>query len=157
MPEEPSVLDYLKSKLRFWERGVKIEIPAQPEMAEPDSGKVSRAGGMDPVLPEPEQGLLASPTPMTSAQPNLWPWRSLLALLLALLGQRAWEPAPDRTAGVGLVLYTFRPRPADMGVFPPGMGSRTCFERQFQVGTNSNAAAATHIGDSDGVGGLLFS
>ena len=30
-----------------------------------------------------------------------WPWRSLLALVFALLGQRALEPSPNRTATVG--------------------------------------------------------
>lgn len=40
-------------------------------------------------------------------QSNSWPWRSLLALLFALLGQRALEPAPNRTASLGLVLYGF--------------------------------------------------
>ncbi len=37
--------------------------------------------------------------------PSLWPWRSLIALALALVAQRTWEPAPNRSAGLGLVLY----------------------------------------------------
>ena len=32
MPEEPSVLDYLKSILKFWEHGEKIHIPEEPEL-----------------------------------------------------------------------------------------------------------------------------
>ncbi len=34
MPEEPSVLDYLKSKLKFWEHGEKIHDPGRAWTAE---------------------------------------------------------------------------------------------------------------------------
>ena len=74
--EEPSVLDYVKSKLKFWQRG-KIEIPSAPE---------------------PER----KPKPIR--EPKRWPWRSLLALALALGGQRAFEP-PNRWPAAGVALY----------------------------------------------------
>ena len=48
---------------------------------------------------------MAKPPLDKPAEPNRWPWRSLLALALALLAQRAWEPVDNRTATVGLVLY----------------------------------------------------
>ena len=80
--EEPSVLDYLKSKLRFWKRGAAIEIPA----AEPAGRE-----------PEPEAEL--EPRPGVP-----WPWRSLLALALALVGQRLFEP-PTRAAWTGIAFY----------------------------------------------------
>ncbi len=73
--KEPSVLDYLKSKLSFG-RGTKIEIPAAAEQA--------------PAL-EPEQ-------PQTSALPasegfaGPFPWFSLAALGLALFAQNTFEP-----------------------------------------------------------------
>ncbi len=51
---------------------------------------------------------MAKPPREKPAEPNHWPWRSLLALALALLAQRAWEPVPNRTAAVGLVLYATR-------------------------------------------------
>jgi 4-amino-4-deoxy-L-arabinose transferase-like glycosyltransferase len=89
--EEPSVLDYLKSKLKFWERGEKIEIPM-----------------LEPAVPitEPD-GSTGSPQglqPDTAARAFAWPWRSLLALGLALMGQLFFEP-PGRAAFAGIVIY----------------------------------------------------
>lgn len=85
--EEPSVLDYLKSKLRFG-RAQKIEIPVEEaELA----GIVAPSAEPSPELP----GLRPS-TPI--------PWRSLLALVLALVGQSAFEP-PRGAALAGLVYY----------------------------------------------------
>jgi 4-amino-4-deoxy-L-arabinose transferase-like glycosyltransferase len=105
MPEEPSVLDYLKSKLKFWERGGKIEIPADAESPEDGAQEVSQV--VAPAIPELpiEQVPAAELYPKKTSEPNHWPWRSLLALFIALLAQRTWEPVHDRTAGVGLVLY----------------------------------------------------
>jgi 4-amino-4-deoxy-L-arabinose transferase-like glycosyltransferase len=105
MPEEPSVLDYLKSKLKFWVRGEKIEIPAlgrPPEEISPDAPEMEES---ETVVPEPAQASSAGTQPAKDVQPHPWPWRSLLALGLALLGQRTWEPSPDRTAGLGLLFY----------------------------------------------------
>jgi 4-amino-4-deoxy-L-arabinose transferase-like glycosyltransferase len=105
MPEEPSVLDYLKSKLKFWEHGEKITIPDEPEP--PDA--TSWAFVEEPTVSAREQSPIAKAKPPLErpAEPNHWPWRSLLALATALLAQRAWEPVPnqDRTAAVGLLLY----------------------------------------------------
>ncbi len=76
--EEPSVLDYVKSKLRFWRRG-EIEVSEEPP----------------PALTEP-------PPPDESSRG--WPWRALLALGLALLAQRAFE-LPHDSPRPGIVLY----------------------------------------------------
>jgi hypothetical protein len=102
--EEPSVLDYLKSKLKFWERGNKIEIPAEPEM---DSGIISP--------PQPAQELPVSPVKKKASKQakeqrpafnwKNFPWRSLLAVVFILLAQRTFEPSPTRTATSGLILY----------------------------------------------------
>ena len=105
MPEEPSVLDYLKSKLKFWQRGEKVEIPAESGPLEESSMGSLKAAEMEPAILEHVQGSVAEPPQEEKVQLNHWPWRSLLALVLVLLGQRAWEPARDRTAGIGLVLY----------------------------------------------------
>ena len=106
MPEEPSILDYLKSKLKFWERGEKVEIPAETEPPQASSGDATRAAEMEPAVMPQVQGLVPEQPQAIIASPTRWPWRSLLALILALLGQRAWEAAPDRMAGVGLAFYT---------------------------------------------------
>jgi len=75
--EEPSVLDYVKSKLKFWRRE-RIDLP--------------------PVKPG-----ISKPRP-ADLQPMRFPWRSLTALLLALIGQRAFEP-PHTTAWAGITFY----------------------------------------------------
>jgi 4-amino-4-deoxy-L-arabinose transferase-like glycosyltransferase len=75
--EEPSVLDYVKSKLRFWQAD-KLELP-------PDEN-----------LPKPEPETIHSSTRI--------PWRSLLAVVLALAGQRTFEP-PSRNWMVGIGFY----------------------------------------------------
>ena len=78
--EEPSVLDYVKSKLRFWRSG-KLELP--PIEENPDD----LGGGSKPDL---ERGRL--------------PWKSFLAVLLALAGQRTFEP-PNQNWMVGVGFY----------------------------------------------------
>jgi 4-amino-4-deoxy-L-arabinose transferase-like glycosyltransferase len=95
VPEEPSLLDYLKSQLKFWERGQKVELPA----LEPATHQPVEAVSM-PTQPEPVE----TPRPK-SPRTFKWPWRSLLALLFALLGQMTFEPSPNRATTTGLVLY----------------------------------------------------
>jgi len=100
--EEPSVLDYLKSKLKFWEKGPKIEIPPEPEEAA--AGEPSApAEEEQPALPEagPRVERLARP----SFDGRLFPWRALLALTFLLLAQRTFEPSANRSAAPGLFLY----------------------------------------------------
>ena len=77
---EPSVLDYVKSKLSFGRRP-KIEIP-KSQVAE------SEAESFVPAVVETEAAL-----PLTISHPSTpFPWLSLAALGLALLGQRMFEP-----------------------------------------------------------------
>ncbi|PIZ25750.1 MAG: hypothetical protein COY47_04250, partial [Chloroflexi bacterium CG_4_10_14_0_8_um_filter_57_5] len=86
--EEPSVLDYVKSKLKFWQRGEKIIITTSATFS-----------GVE------EKVKIAEPSQPANLQPaTAWPWRSLLALALALGGQRAFEPG-GRSLGLGIALY----------------------------------------------------
>ena len=98
--EEPSVLDYLKSKLRFWDRGHNIEMkafkPAASLLAEGETPRTRLES------PETEGNL-----PEKGTRAGVWPWRSLIALGFALIGQRAFEPSPSRSAIPGLVFYGF--------------------------------------------------
>jgi hypothetical protein len=94
-------LDFLKSQLKFWEHGDKIKFPAAAEASAP-APVVAKKAPVPPVRVKKE----GSSDPR-DAVPNRWPWRSLLALFFALLGQRAFEPSPDRKATAGLVLYAF--------------------------------------------------
>jgi hypothetical protein len=83
-PNEPSVLDFLKSRLAFRRSG-QIEIPPAPE-------------------PEPRQD---SPTEGRQSAPGTdrpLPWRALGALLAALLAQHSFEP-PDPAVSTGIALY----------------------------------------------------
>jgi 4-amino-4-deoxy-L-arabinose transferase-like glycosyltransferase len=90
---EPTVLDYVKSKLMFWQKK-QIEIPGPESAPETESSPPLSIGG-PPDLAVP-------------SQPFILPWRSLLAIALALGAQRAFEPPrenPDQAAWVGLCLY----------------------------------------------------
>ena len=98
--KEPSVLDYLKDKLRFWEHGQKVELPAEQPVSP------VQVDEQTPAV-EAEEPDVVTRTWAKVTKANSWPWRSLLALVFGLLGQRAFEPSPNRTAIAGLVLYGF--------------------------------------------------
>jgi hypothetical protein len=90
-PPEPSVLDFIKAKLSFGGRAA-IELPA-PEEREPPH-RIAAADAVAPgTRPPVVRGLLSS-----------LPWRSLLALTLALFAQALFEP-PSRSAVGGGIAY----------------------------------------------------
>lgn len=90
MAQEPSVLDYLKSKLTPW-KGTPLRIPApEPPGKPPEPPEKPR---------EPTEPPAAAP-----ARPVPWPWRAFLALLLALVAQMSLEP-PSRAGTTGALLY----------------------------------------------------
>lgn len=81
---EPSVWDYLVSRLRFWSR------EKQPiEISQEDASK-----------PAPET------EPESEAEKNrIFPWLTVIAVGLALVAQLTLEPSPARTPWPGVVLY----------------------------------------------------
>jgi hypothetical protein len=85
--EEPSVLDYIKSKLAPWKYPLGVK----------------GIGESDPVN-QPEPALtLAAPT-AEQTRTTAWPWRALLGLLLALVAQRSLETQPNHNFGsAGLI------------------------------------------------------
>src|SRR5258706_1194920 len=89
--QEPSVLDYLKSLFRFG-KGERIQLP---EFVEAEQAAVSD---------QPEE--IQSSTREAILQPSNppFPWRSIVALLFALLGQRLFEPPPV-TVPLGIAFY----------------------------------------------------
>lgn len=89
--QEPSVLDYLKSRLSVG-RSRSIEIPAP--RANNFALQTGMVGGADPEL-----GTSAA---AKGKQP--FPWPALLALGLALLAQHFYEP-PAVSASAGSILY----------------------------------------------------
>src|SRR5512138_2997430 len=78
---EPSVLDYVKSLFHFG-NGERLEIPSL------------------------QTGVEAQSEPAAAQAASVLPWRSLLALGLALSAQSALEHSQSG-AGLGLVLYFF--------------------------------------------------
>lgn len=109
MEREPTVLDYVKSKFMPW-KGVDLEIPsieAPTEFPSPsdtparlvDSGAGELAGhpaAEDLDIPKAES--------VPADRAIAWPWRSTIALGMAVLAQLALEP-PNRSAGQGILFY----------------------------------------------------
>src|SRR5512140_3583431 len=98
--QEPSLLDYLKDRLKFWKHGQKIVIPSE----QPNSPKPVME--IAPVPAEEKPDVIERSWERITHVKG-WPWRSLLALLFALFAQRTFEPSPNRTAIAGLILYGF--------------------------------------------------
>ncbi len=111
-PEEPTVLDYLKSLLTFW-KGKPLEIPPliTPEKAsipadDEQESIPAVAEATATIQKTTETPLTSAPTAVVElATPRKLPWRLLAALLLALVAQTSLEPRPTRTWLGGMVLY----------------------------------------------------
>ncbi|MCI0519127.1 MAG: glycosyltransferase family 39 protein [Chloroflexi bacterium] len=97
--EEPSVLDYVKSRLMPW-RGVKIEIPAAGEEA---AQIVTAQAEIEAAADEPPAAPVVAP-PLDRAA-ALTAWLALGAFGAALIAQRSLEPRPERDWLPGAVLY----------------------------------------------------
>jgi hypothetical protein len=99
--EEPSILDYLKSKLKIWKRDGKVEIPAEAQVEVPPATRRVRK----PQTTSPGAKVAQPSLQKTSFSFKNFPWRSVLALVFILLAQRTFEPSPTRTATSGMILY----------------------------------------------------
>jgi hypothetical protein len=91
--KEPSILDYLKTRLKPW-KYEKLEIqalqPEQDQAAEADNQPVIfQAAALET---EPSQSSLIAHEPSKALSIRI-PWRSMSALLLALIGQYGLSPA----------------------------------------------------------------
>ena len=102
--DEPSVLDYLKSKLMPW-KYPRIEIEpehfAQGDFALPALEREAAAGIS--TSPKPET-ILAGDIPLEKKLAYPFPWRSLLSLSLALVGQIMLGPSPERGWKTGIAI-----------------------------------------------------
>jgi len=107
--EEPSVLDFVKSRLIPWKYS-RIEIPDEINMAEIsetepssiqelESKQVPRSQTQNDGL---EKQFLSQPIMIKE-----FPWRSLLALCLAFVAQIGLRPTPERNATLGVILLVF--------------------------------------------------
>lgn len=94
--EEPSVLDYLKSRFSPWKQKPKTsETPGEDQFQETSLGETTP---LEPCAGEPIM------QPNQPAQKR-WPWRALVTLALALLAQVMLNPRPVRAWMVGTGLY----------------------------------------------------
>ncbi len=98
MNREPTVLDFFKSLLR----GKLLAIPSPEQIP----------AAPEPILEEPQPApvvVAEEPLPLALPKPRTTglslPWRSLLALALALAAQVSLQPGPDRTWLPGVILY----------------------------------------------------
>ena len=113
--EEPSVLDYVKSLFHFG-NGERIRIPVAEEIVADEKVQEVQAfrteAAIAPVLQPVEEeqretSFVEAPAPVmqpvAQSLPPL-PWRSLLAFLLAWIGQRTFEP-PHTSTEIGFAFY----------------------------------------------------
>src|SRR5215217_4514684 len=114
--EEPSVLDYVKSLFRFG-NGKSIQIPMEPTFSPEQVEKkqslfdtAPQVKPFDPVQRGPVFVETASTDPQLAPEPVKegpvppFPWRSLLAFVLAWMAQRTFEP-PHTSAEIGFAIY----------------------------------------------------
>ena len=103
--DEPSVLDYLKSLFRFG-KGERIRLPEVVEEGQP-------LAISDQLLVVVEQSVESQPLDQAQDKPSTFqsanvqtpfPWRSFVALMLALIGQKLFEPPPS-TIPLGIAFY----------------------------------------------------
>jgi len=106
MDDELTVLDYVKALLTPW-RGApppipSLEISKERELnASPEPDAYRRAD--EPILNQVE--IIDEPPGIEEERVTVFPWRSFVALGLALAAQISLEPGPDRTWILGLGLY----------------------------------------------------
>ncbi len=100
MNREPTVLDFVKSLLR----GKPLAIPElqeSPEVSQPSTEQPQEQPVGESEMAVPEE------TPERPDSGVIFPWRSLLALGIALLAQISLMPRPDRAWIPGVILYLF--------------------------------------------------
>jgi hypothetical protein len=113
--EEPSVLDYLKSRLMPW-KYPRVELPPEPPptgYAQGVDSAPAASGAAEPAIAQAGQpGSAPGPTPVAPEQPpasqpppGRFPWAGLLALGLALAAQFSLGPAPQRGWLTGVLLF----------------------------------------------------
>ncbi|MFH1446737.1 MAG: glycosyltransferase family 39 protein [Chloroflexota bacterium] len=113
--QEPNVLDYFISKIKFWEKSM-LSL-AESELTDDDSSLTTADSKTKTVKRIEHKAHLEKKTkPVVtedvavsdSAIPAihyLIPWLSVVALVLAVIAQMLLEPSPNRSAIPGLVLY----------------------------------------------------
>ncbi len=96
--QEPSVLDYFKSLFRF--RGERSAFSDQQSAVSDEQVTVGSQSEVPQFLDQTQGG----PSTFDLRPSTEFPWRSLLALLFALIGQNTFEPPPT-TSSLGIAFY----------------------------------------------------
>ena len=118
--KEPSVLDFLKSRLNPWQKD-KIQIPFAAESAVSAENDEAEFSGSESIVQDetaPNASFLNThdedgmrEITIKLRLPVHIPWRTLLALLMALIGQRTLEPPADAIPiGVGFYFFALLDR-----------------------------------------------
>ncbi len=99
--DEPTVWDYIKAKLTPW-RGPAPTIPSDLNEDGPREPSVEFETRETPRIAERSTARV-----FQSVFPKVtyWPWRSFIALALALVAQFSLEVRPNRTFVTGIILY----------------------------------------------------
>ena len=112
--EEPSILDYLKAKLTPWKRS-EISFPGigpayQPSKEEENHQEGEKENPENYELDSSTESVAQistevekTQTPIKLVKPGFFPWRSLLALFLALIAQLSFWPSPVRGWALGAI------------------------------------------------------
>ena len=98
---EPTVLDYVKSIFKDW-KSFSSFLRAWADRADTSQMVEVPAPAFVETAKSPASDL--EPSTFNLQPKTTFPWRSLLALLIALAAQRMFEP-PDRNAILGVSLY----------------------------------------------------
>src|SRR5450759_1781901 len=103
MTEEPSVLDYVKSKLAFWKKNP-LELQPfeerEPSVIQSIESLIADEQGQD------QKGLVLASPKKKVRQPFRFNWLALAAIILALIAQATLEPGSNqRQWTTGAVLY----------------------------------------------------
>jgi hypothetical protein len=91
--EEPSVLDYVRSKLNPRKWG-KIEFP-----------QAEQAGPLNDIAAETQPSSLSEPLEAVERPQSRFPWRVVGAMVFALIAQNMLEP-PGRNSTTGIFFYS---------------------------------------------------
>jgi hypothetical protein len=105
---EPSVLDYIKSKIAPW-KYPPVVIPSESS----DETEVEKQHPIQDIQPTSPPEEIDQPTPLPQLEtakkeiPNSfqWPWITILALILAIFAQYSLEPSPNRDWMPGLMIF----------------------------------------------------
>jgi len=112
--EEPSILDYLKAKLTPWKKS-DIRFPEAETHIQPEQEVRSLQEGEIEPTEEHKLDLISGPAEHISSEAEIalapeetiklgqLPWRSLLALSLALIAQMSMRPSPVRGWILGVI------------------------------------------------------